>query len=254
MSYRLRETPARASRPPSSSPINYNPFRPGKTLLWTSIGACTAVFAAWQYAASGTPARPTSSGWFGAKPAAPTSQQQVGKFLVDNFLLSTRHIQAGKYWTLVTSAFSHKDFNHLLFNMFGLHAFSTIMIYSIGSPVQLGALMLGSAVAGSAGYLYQQAQSSSVVPSFALGASGMVMGIGTAAAMLRPKTPMALFGIIPAPLWALVAGYVAIDSYYLDHPQSRIGHSAHLGGAVFGALYYTLFLRRFGGILGAFRR
>lgn len=128
------------------------------------------------------------------------------------------------------------------------------MIYAIKSPLHLGALMLGSAVAGSAGFLYQQASKSTNAPTYALGASGMVMGIGMAAAMLRPKTPMAIFGIVPAPLWAILGGYVAIDSFYLDHPQSRIGHAAHLAGAAFGAAYYLLVLRRFGGVFGAFRR
>lgn len=49
--------------------------------------------------------------------------------------------------------------------------------------------------------------------------------------------------------------YVLVDTYMMQpvgagRSESTIGHSAHLGGAVFGVLYYSVFLRRFGGILG----
>lgn len=74
------------------------------------------------------------------------------------------------------------------------------------------------------------------------------MGLGASAAMLAPTANMLLFGIVPVPMWALFAGYTVYDTYYLDNPASRTGHAAHLGGGAFGAIFYTLVLRRLGGI------
>ena len=65
---------------------------------------------------------------------------------------------------------------------------------------------------------------------------------------------MALFGIIPVPLWVILAGYVAVDTFYLDNTQSRTGHAAHLGGAAFGAAYSALVLRRYGGVFAMVRK
>ena len=48
----------------------------------------------------------------------------------------------------------------------------------------------------------------------------------------------------------IFAGYTYYDTYYLDHPMSRTGHAAHLGGGAFGVAFYFLFLRRLGGPLG----
>jgi len=177
------------------------------------------------------------------------------RVLHQNFLLNVSDPKQGKYWTLITSAFSQKDAFHLLANMISLHTFASIFTYSVASPWHLGGLIAGSALAGSAGFLVQQQSSPYGQRTYALGASGIVLGVGTAAAMLRPFFPITIV-IVPAPLWVALLGYVTYDTYFLQNQQSRTGHAAHLGGATFGALYYTFFLRRFGGVLGTsvFRR
>jgi len=86
-----------------------------------------------------------------------------------------------------------------------------------------------------------------------LGFSGAVSGVVTAAALLFPTRKMLLMGIIPMPLWVLGLGYIAYDTYSMDAVDSTVGHDAHIGGAVFGAAFYMVFLRRFGGLLGARR-
>lgn len=60
-----------------------------------------------------------------------------------------------------------------------------------------------------------------------------------------------MFVPVPVPLWVLTVMYAAVDTYFLDDARSLVGHSAHLGGTVFGAVFYVGFLRRFGGVLGA---
>ncbi|KAK3620084.1 hypothetical protein LTR56_023622 [Elasticomyces elasticus] len=134
--------------------------------------------------------------------------------------------------------------------------------------VRMLTLGLGSALAGSAAWLYERqapATANTVwdkaVASFregnsalgqasALGASGLVMGVGAAATCFMPQARMFIF-FFEAPLWLSMLGFVAIDTYFVGKDLTGIGHSAHLGGVAFGFAYYLLSLRRFGGVLGS---
>jgi membrane associated rhomboid family serine protease len=86
----------------------------------------------------------------------------------------------------------------------------------------------------------------------ALGASGAVMGMGSAAAFLSPFAPIAVM-FIPMPLWVATIGYVAADTYFLNSERSKVGHAAHLGGFVFGVAYYASCLRNYGGVWSLIR-
>ena len=82
----------------------------------------------------------------------------------------------------------------------------------------------------------------------ALGASGAISGLLLAYALYFPHHKILLFGIIPIPALAGVLGFVGIDLWGLV-AQSRggglpIGHGAHLGGALAGAVMYFFWLRR----------
>ena len=86
---------------------------------------------------------------------------------------------------------------------------------------------------------------SSDVP--ALGASGAISGLLLAYALHFPRHKILLFGIVPIPALVGVLAFVGIDLWGLL-AQSRggglpIGHGAHLGGALAGALMYFLYLR-----------
>ncbi|KAK5114363.1 hypothetical protein LTR62_002615 [Meristemomyces frigidus] len=204
------------------------------------------VFAGWQYATA-------------------TGNRKLTQTMHDNFTLSWRNLKEGRAWTVVTSAFSHVGLGHIFFNMFALRTFGTLIscVPGVGAAHMLF-LSLGSGIAGSVAWLGQKASSTPVkqsgwfgsttqrggrVSEVALGASGLVMGAGAVAACLMPFAPMSLMFIpIPIPLWAITALYAAVDTYFLKSETSRIGHSAHLGGALFGMVYYFGFLRKYGGI------
>lgn len=110
------------------------------------------------------------------------------------------------------------------------------------TPLKLATLILGSGFAGSLGYLYIAMRNKNY-QARALGFSGSVMGVGTVAAFLYPKVTFQLYGIIPVPLWGLIAGYAIFDGYYLNDKSSRVGHAGHLGGLAFGIVYYFARLR-----------
>lgn len=229
----------------------FNNIRTGKAILWTTIGANVAVFCGWQYAQNLS--RGSMADILSGAMSPNSSRLKPIHFLNQNFLCSWDHIHKGRYWTLLTSAYSHQNLGHLAGNMFSLYAFGSVLL-SVGlSPVVFATIFFGSAIAGNIGFLYHQARGKRARQSYGLGASGAVMGTGAAAALMLPTAPMLLFGFIPVPLFVLLGGYVYYDSYYLDDPNSVVGHSAHLGGAAFGAASYILFLRRFGGVLGRFR-
>jgi len=212
-------------------------------MLSTLIIMNTAVFATWYYAST-------------------TNDSKMFRYLRENAVLSWSNVKANRYWTLVTSAFSHKDLMHILFNMLALNTFGSVLCMAggigVGAP-HVAALYLGSALAGSAAFLYQKtpqvdsrwgrfAQHGLASSPTCLGASGAVMGFATVATCLAPLMRMS-FILIPigVPMFLVTGGFVAVDLFYLGK-NDLIGRSAHLGGALFGAVYYLAFLRRFGGI------
>jgi membrane associated rhomboid family serine protease len=218
-------------------------------MISTLIVINTSIFCTWYYAST-------------------TNDGKLVKYLRENAVLSWSNINANRYWTLITSAFSHKDFSHILFNMFALNTFGSVLCVAggvgVGAP-HVAALFLGSALAGSAAFLYQKkpqidrrwtsyAQHGLASSPAALGASGAVMGVATAATCLAPLLKMSPILIpIGIPMFIWTGGYVVLDLFYLGQ-NDLVGRSAHLGGALFGVVYYLAFLRRFGGISHMVRR
>jgi membrane associated rhomboid family serine protease len=229
----------------------YGSYTSARMAIRTIIGLNTAVFGTWYYARS-------------------TKDSKLLQWLNENFTLSMVNYREGRYWTLLTSAFSHQNFVHFLFNMFAFNAFGSILAFVPGVGAgHIVSLCLGSAITGSFAFLYTHGimdpPSNSKVPNAivgagriqfsALGASGMIMGAGLAATCLMPRAPMSLlFPPVTLPLWALMGIYVGIDLYFLGDVKSKIGHDAHIGGAVYGAMYYFGNLRKYGGVWSMVRR
>lgn len=186
-----------------------------------------------------------------------TKDWRLERKLLSNTLLSPAAVDSGRWWTVVTSAFAHIDPVHFAFNMLSLYNFSSLLAFVPGvNGVHLFAIAAGSAISGGLGFLYHRRtkvreagrdwqRSSQNYNSSALGASGAVMGVGAAAACLVPSARMQFMFIpISFPLWVSVVAYGVIDAYFLDSPTSPIAHAGHLGGLVFGAVYYLAALRK----------
>ncbi|KAL1800363.1 hypothetical protein ACET3X_000705 [Alternaria dauci] len=172
----------------------------------------------------------------------------------ENFMkkmtLNLTAFQQGNYLSLLTSIFTHVDIGHIFSNMFTVYFLGSFLANApIITPVRYLTIALGSGIAGSVGYLFNryyqmQAQGPRARDNTrGLGFSGAVMGISTVAACLAPHSQVLIYGIVPMPLWALVAGYAVYDGYYLNSTNSRIGHAGHLGGLAFGLVYYFARLR-----------
>jgi membrane associated rhomboid family serine protease len=170
----------------------------------------------------------------------------LGDFMVVNFLVSTSRLLHGYVWTLVTAAFSHNELWHVAINMFVLWSFGTVLERLWGTRVFV-IFYLAAAVVSSLSHCLVSSflMGNGDIP--ALGASGAVSGLLLAYALYFPRHKILLFGVIPVPALAGVLAFVGIDLWGLV-AQSRggglpIGHGAHLGGALAGALMYFFWLR-----------
>jgi membrane associated rhomboid family serine protease len=167
------------------------------------------------------------------------------RWMMDHFLVSWQALMEGRYWVLITSAFSHNALFHLLINMFVLRGFGFVLHRLLGTWAFINFYLL-AAVSGS----FAHALVSVLLikdPSLpALGASGAIAGIILLFSLLFPKEKLLLLGLIPIPArWAAIL-IIVLDLWGLT-AQSKggglpIGHGAHLGGALMGIVWF-IFVR-----------
>jgi len=150
----------------------------------------------------------------------------------DSFVLSRGDLFV-RPWTLLTSMFMHGSVVHILFNMYVLFIFGTLIEQRIGTRKFLVLYF-------SAGLL-AAALSQFIYPA-ALGASGAIMGVIGTVIILFPRLPVLFFFFIPMPMW--IAGIViaGMDILGFFHPTG-IANVAHLVGMATGLLY-GLWLKR----------
>lgn len=148
-------------------------------------------------------------------------------------------LQHKQYRRLISSAFLHADWMHLLFNMLTLYFFSPVIIQVYG--VFLYVLLYFLAVlAGNVFSLWLYRKR----PSYAaIGASGGVSGVIFASIALIPLSSIYLFFIpIPIPAWLFATLYFAYSVWQMLYPKhwDNQGHAAHIGGAVIGIVFALL--------------
>lgn len=141
-------------------------------------------------------------------------------------------------WVFITSIFLHEGFMHILFNMLFLYWFGAIVGDLVGDrhilPLYLlGGLIGGVAFIGSAILLNYGGGD----PVYALGASGAVMSIVVASAVIAPEYEMNLLLIGRVKLKYIVMVLVFLDMISVANNTNTGGHFAHLGGVFFGWLY-----------------
>ena len=140
-------------------------------------------------------------------------------------------IRAGDHLRMITSAFLHGDFGHLIFNMLTLYFFAPVVIDHFGS-VSFLIIYVGSLIFGSLLTLYFHKNDYYYR---AIGASGAVTGVLYSAILLQPEMKLFLFFIpIPIPAYIFGIGYLLYSIYGMKAKNDNIGHTAHFGGAIGG--------------------
>lgn len=180
----------------------------------------------------------------------------VPTYLFDHFTLSAYNLRHGRWWTLLTNAFSHRAFLHLASNMISF-SFAVQSGFDLGMDIwNMTALAVGSALTGSVAILAHEKWVIGYrhnVMNCSFGASGMVNGLLVGTMLCDPRRTMYHIGKRPVEMWEVTALCLAGDACGLLWQanngvnglagETRIGHAAHLGGALFGAAYWWLFLR-----------
>ena len=145
-------------------------------------------------------------------------------------ILALWPLQSGFFepYQLVSHMFAHGGWGHILFNMFALWSFGTMLERVWGPKKFLIFYLACGLVAGVAQLFLSDAP--------AVGASGAIMGLLAAFAYLFPNTQLFMFPF-PFPVKAkyAIAVMAAIDLFGGVYPAgSNIAHFAHLGGLAMG--------------------
>jgi membrane associated rhomboid family serine protease len=145
---------------------------------------------------------------------------------------------AWRPWTIITYAFAHVGFLHILFNMLNLYWFGTLVREYLGDRKLVSIYILGALV-GAAFFLL----SFNLVPVLRpqlglpmLGASGAVTAIIVAAATLLPDYTFNLILLGPVRI-KYIAAVVVLISLAGINSNNPGGEIAHIGGAILGYLY-----------------
>jgi membrane associated rhomboid family serine protease len=147
-------------------------------------------------------------------------------------------------WQLFTYMFLHGGFIHLFLNMYALLIFGIpveqawggrrFLIYYIFTGLGAGiTIMIINTILGD-------------ITTPTIGASGAVFGLLLAFGMLFPEAEILLFFFIPmrAKFLVLLYGGIELYSLYSSGAQSPISHAGHLGGIIFGLLFFLIIRKR----------
>lgn len=145
-------------------------------------------------------------------------------------------VEHGEVWRLLTHAFLHstEDPWHIIINMLVLWWAGSNIEERYGSKEFLALYLMAALVGGITYTATMLGQHTSAV-----GASGAVMAVLVIFACHDPQRTILLFFVVPVPVWLVVFGLLGHDLYmFLSRSDSQVAVTAHLGGGLFGLLYY----------------
>ncbi|MDP7282220.1 MAG: rhomboid family intramembrane serine protease [Candidatus Undinarchaeales archaeon] len=153
---------------------------------------------------------------------------------LQNYFVLVSDYAVFRPWTIVTHAFMHGGFSHLLYNMFALLIFGPILEKVIGSK---NFLILYAAAGLASAFIS--------IPFYGavLGASGAIFGILGALAILRPKMTVWVTGF-PMPM-AVAAAFWAFGDFIGLFVPSGTANAAHLAGLFIGIGFGIYFYKKF---------
>lgn len=154
-----------------------------------------------------------------------------GSILHENLSLYSESINF-RPWQLITAGFLHADLTHILFNMWGLHIFGTLVTPYIGAR-NFVILYLAGVLSGNLLYIILNWGGASAL----VGASGAVCAVMMAAALCEPnrRFVMIFMPFMPLKTSTLVVCYTILEILLqFSNPHDGIAHLAHLGGFIGG--------------------
>ncbi|MBN2484680.1 MAG: rhomboid family intramembrane serine protease [Bacteroidales bacterium] len=148
-------------------------------------------------------------------------------------------------YQLISHMFMHGGFWHIFLNMFGLFMFGKVLENVLGSQ-RFFILYFISGLGAAALQLFIFHRQGIMVPM--VGASGALMGIVAAFAVLFPNVELMVIPI-PVPVKAkyLIPGFMVLSLFMgmANVSFDNIAHFAHLGGAIVGFLIILLWKNKY---------
>lgn len=145
-----------------------------------------------------------------------------------------------RLYQLLTYGFLHDphDLVHILFNMFGLWFFGRDIEWKYGRQEFLSFYLTAIIFAGLTWWIVENIRAGAGASM--IGASGGVMGVAVLYALNFPRRQLLVWGVLPMPAWALALVWVVMDvtGFLGNGADDRTAYIAHIGGVVFGLIYY----------------
>lgn len=138
-------------------------------------------------------------------------------------------------WIFLTSMFLHGSLTHLIYNMFALALFGTILEKIIESKRFTILYIVSGIVSGIGAAIFYPA---------AIGASGAIFGVLGCLAVLRPKMRVWV-SYVPMPMFVAAGVWIAGDLIGMFAP-SGTANAAHLFGMFFGIGTGFYYMKKFG--------
>lgn len=156
---------------------------------------------------------------------------------------ASKVIHQKQYYRMISHAFVHANWEHLIVNMIVLFSFgrATEMYfeYSFDGKANIYFLILyfGGMIVSNLYALYKHRNNYYYN---AVGASGAVSAVLFAAIFFNPWSKVYFFGLLPIPGIVFAVLYLGY-SYYMSRKQNdNVAHDAHFLGAVFGFVFPIL--------------
>lgn len=170
----------------------------------------------------------------------PTLFQFSSSIVLDWFAMPDSFLEfITRPWTLLTYAFFHGGFRHILFNMIMLY-FSGNIFLNLFNGKRFYTVYLMGAIAGALLYFIAYnifpVYTQDIIPSNLIGASAAVIAILIFVCTYIPNQEVRVF-IFNVKLWHVGAFFVVMDLLQISGSSNPGGHIAHLGGALLGYLY-----------------
>lgn len=135
-------------------------------------------------------------------------------------------------WRFLTAIFLHGDIGHLLYNLFALALFGSIIERFIGGRRFLIVFFISGIIANLVSVNFYDSS---------LGASGAIFGVIGALVIVRPMLTVWAFGL-PMPmflagaLWA-IGDVIGAVGFFVGNPLNNTGNLAHLFGMLVGFIF-----------------
>lgn len=161
--------------------------------------------------------------------------KQFHPLMIKHFLSSP---STGSTSSLLLCTFSHIEMWHLAINMFVFWSFVPSFVYFTGRENSWPFYLTAGTFSAMIGHYYKLFTKLHSIPS--LGASGALLAIVSVVVLHSPdsKVYIIFLPFIPIPAYMGLTGVVLFDIMGLIRGWRVFDHAAHLGGVIFGVIYY----------------